>query len=104
MACTPQSWPLATVPSAFGRHYATCGPRRASNAVGFIESPFATVRLRQRVTKGAGSRLKGLLMVFGLLAMAEQRWRWINGAHLIPLLRTEETFVDGARAERKSAA
>ena len=27
-----------------------------------IESPFATVRLRQRVTKGAGSRTKGLLM------------------------------------------
>ena len=26
-----------------------------------IESPFATVRLRQRVTKGAGSRQKGLL-------------------------------------------
>ena len=29
-----------------------------------IESPFATVRLRQRVTKGAGSRAKGLLMAF----------------------------------------
>jgi hypothetical protein len=27
-----------------------------------IESPFATVRLRQRVTKGAGSRTKGLLI------------------------------------------
>jgi len=69
-----------------------------------IESPFATVRLRQRVTKGAGSRRKGLLMAFKLLAMAEQRWRRINGAHLIPLVRAEETFIDGARAERKSAA
>ncbi len=39
-----------------------------------IESPFATVRLRQRVTKGAGSRQKGLLMAFQLLAMAERRW------------------------------
>jgi len=29
-----------------------------------IESPFATVRLRQRVTKGAGSRQKGMLMAF----------------------------------------
>ncbi len=69
-----------------------------------IESPFATVRLRQRITKGAGSRQKGLLMAFKLLAMAEQRWRRINGAHLIPLVRAEETFIDGARAERKSAA
>ena len=40
-----------------------------------IESPFATVRLRQRVTKGAGSRQKGLLMAFQLLAMAVRRWR-----------------------------
>ena len=29
-----------------------------------IESPFATVRLRQRVTKGAGSRTKALTMAF----------------------------------------
>jgi transposase-like protein len=43
-----------------------------------IESPFATVRLRQRVTKGAGSRQKGLLMAFQLLAMAERRWRRVN--------------------------
>jgi len=38
-----------------------------------IESPFATVRLRQRVTKGAGSRQKGLLMAFKLLLMAQAR-------------------------------
>ena len=35
-----------------------------------IESPFATVRLRQRVTTGAGSRTKGLLMAYKLLDMA----------------------------------
>ena len=34
-----------------------------------IESPFATVRLRQRGTKGAGSRTKGLLMAYKLLDM-----------------------------------
>ena len=45
-----------------------------------IESPFATVRLRQRVTKGAGSRMKGLLMAFKLLDMAQRRWRRLNGA------------------------
>src|SRR5262249_881356 len=38
-----------------------------------IESPFATVRLRQRVTKGAGSRTKGLLMAYKLLDMAQAR-------------------------------
>ena len=48
-----------------------------------IESPFATVRLRQRVTKGAGSRTKGLLMAFKLLEMAQRRWRRLNGAHLL---------------------
>jgi len=41
---------------------------RTSNV---IESPFATVRLRQRVTKGAGSRTKGLLMAYKLLDMAQ---------------------------------
>ncbi len=69
-----------------------------------IESPFATVRLRQRVTKGAGSRQKGLLMAFQLLAMAERRWRRINAAHLIPLVRAGVGFSDGAQSERRSAA
>ncbi len=69
-----------------------------------IESPIATVRLRQRVTKGAGSRAKGLLMAFKLLEMAQKRWRRINGAHGIPLVRAEGRFIDGARAERRNAA
>ena len=69
-----------------------------------IESPFATVRLRQRVTKGAGSRQKGLLMAFKLLAMAERRWRRINAAHLIPLVRAGVFFTNGAQPERRSAA
>jgi transposase-like protein len=64
-----------------------------------IESPFATVRLRQRVTKGAGSRQKGLLMAFKLLAMAERRWRRINAAHLIPPVRAGVPFIYGAQAE-----
>ena len=55
---------------------------RTSN---LIESPFATVRLRQRVTKGAGSRTKGLLMAYKLLDMAQRRWRRLNVAHLLPL-------------------
>jgi putative transposase len=69
-----------------------------------IESPFATVRLRQRVTKGAGSRQKGLLMAFQLLAMAERRWRRINAPGLVPLVRAGVLFSDGTQAERRSAA
>jgi putative transposase len=67
---------------------------RTSNV---IESPFATVRLRQRVMKGAGSRTKGLLMAYKLLAMAQSRWRRLDGAHLLPLVRAGVVFVDGAQ-------
>lgn len=65
-----------------------------------VESPFSTVRLRQRVTKGAGSRTKGLMMAFKLLEMAEQRWRKLNAAHLLPLVRAGVKFVDGVQQER----
>lgn len=65
-----------------------------------IESAFATVRLRQRVTKGAGSRTKGLVMAFKLLDMAQARWRRITGAELLPLVRAGVEFVDGVQQER----
>ncbi len=68
-----------------------------------IESPFATVRLRQRVTKGAGSRQKGLLMAFKLLLTAQERWRRISAAHLIPLVRAGIGFNDSAQAGRSAA-
>ncbi len=72
---------------------------RTSN---IVESPFATVRLRQRVTKGPGSRNKGLTMAFKLLEMAQKRWRRLNGAALLPLVREGATFVNGIRVERKT--
>ena len=74
---------------------------RTSN---IIESPFATVRLRQRVTKGAGSRTKALMMAFKLLAMAEGRWRKVNGSELLPLVRAGVHFVDGMQEKPKTAA
>jgi transposase-like protein len=64
-----------------------------------IESPFATVRLRQRVTKGAGSRQKGLLMAFQLLTMAERRWRRVNCPKLLPLVHAGAVFRDGLHVE-----
>jgi len=73
---------------------------RTSNV---IESPFATVRLRQRVTKGAGSRTKGLLMAYKLLDMAQARWRRLDGASLLPLVRAGIVFVDGVQQEGKTS-
>jgi putative transposase len=73
---------------------------RTSNV---IELPFATVRLRQRVTKGAGSRTKGLLMAYKLLEMAQARWRRVDGAHLLPLVRAGIAFVDGVQQEGKAS-
>ena len=65
-----------------------------------IESAFSTVRLRQRVTKGAGSRRRGLTMAFKLLEMAQQRWRRLNASELLPLVRAGVPFKDGMRVER----
>src|SRR3954468_14831757 len=49
---------------------------RTSNA---IESSFATVKLRTRVTKGAGSKKAALAMAYKLLDAAQERWRRFNG-------------------------
>jgi putative transposase len=40
-------------------------------------------------------------MAFKLLAMAEQRWRRLNGAQLLPLVRAGVRFVDGMQMERQ---
>ena len=58
------------------------------------------VRLRERATRGAGSRTKGLLMAFKLLDMAQQRWRRLDGAHLLPLVRAGTKFVDRVQEDR----
>lgn len=71
---------------------------RTTNA---IESPFATVRLRTGVTKGAGSRTKGLLMAYKLLEMTEKGWRRLNGAELLPQVRAGVRFIDGVSTERE---
>ena len=65
-----------------------------------IESTFATVRLRQRVTKGAGSREAGLAMAFKLVQAAQDRWRKVNAPHLVALVRAGATFIDGHLRER----
>ena len=65
-----------------------------------IESTFATVRLRTRVTKGPGSRAAGLAMAFKLIESAQDRWRAVNGPHLVALVRAGATFDKGVMIER----
>lgn len=65
---------------------------RTTNA---IESSFATIKARTRVTKGAGSRNAALAMAFKLLLMAEKRWRKVNSAHLVSLVQAGVKFPDG---------
>ena len=65
-----------------------------------IESTFATVRLRQRVTKGPGSRAAGVAMAFKLIESAQARWRAVNAPHLVALVRAGATFKSGILIER----
>jgi putative transposase len=65
-----------------------------------IESTFATVRLRQRVTKGPGNRAAGVAMAYKLIESAQQRWRMVNAPHLVALVRAGAVFVNGQLVER----
>ena len=65
-----------------------------------IESTFATVRHRTRVTKGPGSRAAGLAMAFKLIEAAQQRWRAVNSPRLVALVRAGATFEKGVLIER----
>ncbi|GAB3900905.1 transposase [Kibdelosporangium lantanae] len=65
-----------------------------------IESTFATVRHRTKVTKGPGSRAAGLAMAFKLIESVQNRWRAVNAPHLVALVRAGATFVSGVLVER----
>ena len=65
-----------------------------------IESTFATVRLRQRVTKGPGSRAAGVAMAFKLIESAQTRWRAVNAPHLVALVGAGAVFKNGKLIER----
>jgi transposase-like protein len=60
-----------------------------------VESPFATVKARTKVTKGAGSRNAGLAMAFKLLLSSEGHWRRVNAPHLVALVRAGVKFPNG---------
>ena len=65
-----------------------------------IESTFATVRLRTKVTKGPGSRAAGLAMAYKLIESAQTRWRMVNAPHLVALVRAGVNFEKGVMVER----
>lgn len=65
-----------------------------------IESTFATVRLRTKVTKGAGSTAAALAMVFKLVESAQAGWRAVNAPHLVALVRAGSRFERGHLVER----
>jgi hypothetical protein len=82
------------LPAEHWKHLRTTNP---------IESTFVTVKLRQRVTKGAGSRGAGLAMAYRLLLLAERSWRRLDAHELLPLVRAG--VVQGRcprRARRRS--
>jgi putative transposase len=63
-----------------------------------IESTFATVRLRTSKTKGCGTRVATLSMVFKLAQSAEKGWRKLNGSELLAEVVKGVRFVDGIKA------
>jgi transposase-like protein len=75
-------------PAEHWRHLRTTNP---------IESSFATVKLRTRVTKGAGSKKAALAMAYKLLAAAQERWRRFNGHELVADVLDDVKFKDGIR-------
>jgi transposase-like protein len=64
-----------------------------------IESTFATVRLRTRRTKGCGSRVACLTMVFKLVQSASANWRALNGSNLLADVIAGVQFVDGVKLQ-----
>ncbi len=62
-----------------------------------IESTFATVRLRTKRTKGSGSRVACLTMVFKLAQAAERKWRKLNGHRLLGDVIRGVQFKDGTK-------
>jgi transposase-like protein len=68
-----------------------------------IESTFATVRLRTRRTKGSGSRIACLTMVYKLMESASMHWRALNKPELVRDVVRGVVYVDGIKQHRSVA-
>jgi transposase-like protein len=78
-------------PAEYGVHLRTTNP---------IESIFAAVRHRSKITKGPGSRAAGPVMAVKLIESAQDRWRAASAPHLVALVRAGATFINGKLVER----
>lgn len=81
-------------PAEHWRHLRTTNP---------IESTFATIRLRHRRTKGSGSRITSLTMMFKLAESASKRWRLLNGSELMPDVIRGVIFQNGLTLGKAAA-
>ena len=68
-----------------------------------IESVFSTVKHRQKKTRGNGSRVVCLAMVFKLTESASKKWRALNGSSLIPDVIQGIPFINGIKQTEAAA-
>jgi transposase-like protein len=88
--CLTKDWETLTAffsfPAEHWLHLRTTNP---------IESAFATVKLRTRVTKGAGSKTTAVTMAFKLLMECEKKWLRLRGSSEIKKLREGLEYENG---------
>ena len=94
--CLAKNWPELTTffhyPASHWIHLRTTNP---------IESSFATVKLRTKVTKGAGSKETAAVMAFKLLFECQKRWRRLKGHEEIKNLLKGLEYKDGIMIPRE---
>ncbi len=100
--CLVKHWDQLTTffhyPAQHWQHLRTTNP---------IESSFATVKLRTKVTKGAGSKETAAVMTFKLLEECQKKWRKLRGHQEIEKLLKGLEYKDGimiTRAKHHEAA
>jgi putative transposase len=81
-------------PATHWQHIRTTNP---------IESTFATVRHRTKLTKGGGSRMAVLSMVYKLIREAERSWNRLRGHKLIDKVIKGIRFKDGEEVVQTAA-
>ena len=95
--CISKDWDALTThfnfPAMHWQHIRTTNP---------IESMFATVKLRTKTSKGAGSIKTAETMAFKLMKEAEKKWRKIRGHEEIENLLSGGVYKDGRLLEVKS--
>lgn len=95
--CLTKSWSELTTffhyPAMHWQHIRTTNP---------IESSFATVKLRTKVTKGAGSKETAAVMTFKLLEECQKKWRRLRGHEEIKNLLKGLEYKDGIVIPREN--